>query len=438
VAAGAVAGGIAAFLIGRFTGGSESPPPNTAPLAPSERVGLALAGSFLFATNPSGHIIRLNTSNLESSGTVRDPAKPRSVVTSGDTLIVADDLTVTGFLPSTLRAVGAVDFARALIAWAPGSPLVAAAPTGDGRGRLCIISASGLQPCAELGFEPAGLGVAPPRQVFVANEGSGAVVPFRIGDSGLAAGRTIAVGQKPHGTLRVFQGKLYVPLAASIRIVDLSTLRPTARIALPGRPESTWIAASTGRLFAAVPTRDEVAVIDTASPSAAPTVVAARRPAALTGPTDAQDSGDVYAANVGDGTIARLDPTSGNVLDTVETAGLEKGVAPRPTRASTVTLRGRPSQLTATIGFDPGKLDPTSVVVRDGNLSDGSATVEMWQGGIESTVTLKEAQGLTLWVATEPGRLTILLSAEPGKFGRVTARSGSGGRRAVLQIAKAG
>jgi DNA-binding beta-propeller fold protein YncE len=438
--AGALAGGIVAFVVATMTGGSGSGPAGPARLAASERLGLAVGGSSVFATNPSGQILRLDARTLAETGSLSDPARPQSVLVTGDSIVVADAGAVMAFRAKSLEPLGAVDLGRAALAWVPGSRLLAAARTGAGRGQLCVISEAGLTPCADLGFAPTGLGVGPSDEAFVADGAAGTVVRYRVGSDRLTPGGSIAVGPDPHALLLAYRGRLYVPLADSIRVVELSTSQPTARIELAARPESIWIAPSTGRLFATTPGSNEVALIDVTAPDApAKTIATGSRPATVTGAVESQAVGDtVYVANAGDGTITRLDPLGGEVLGTASVAGLAGGTPVLPARAVSVKVRETDTGDTASIRFGSGQLDPTSVVVRDGDLADGLATVEIWQGGISSAVASKRVGPLSIEIWQQPGRLDVRLRAKPDTFNRVEAGLGADGRAAELEIAKVG
>jgi hypothetical protein len=439
--AGAVLAGIAGALIATQVGGSGSKPAGAGGLAPSERLGLAVAGSAVFATNPSGRILELDPRTLAPIGSLRDPARPRSTLVTGDSTVVADDETVTAFRSTSLSPLGAVELGRAFMAWMPGSQLLAAAATATGQGRLCVISASGLRPCAQLGFAPTGLGIGSADEAFVANGAAGTVVRFGVGAGRLTAGAPIAVGPDPHGTLLAYRGRLYVPLDSGVRVVELSTLEPSESIKLPARPESIWIAPSTGRLFAATPATSQVAMVDVTSPNAPPTMITTgSRPAAVTGAVDSQSEGlgdTVYVADAVDGTVARLDPLNGSVLGTASVAGLVGGAPVPPAKAVSATVQESAARAVATIGFGSGRLDPTSVVVRDGDLDDGSARVEIWQGGIDSSLVSKKVPGLAIAIRRQPGRLEVELTAPPHTFGRVEAKTGSAGRTAELELARA-
>jgi hypothetical protein len=435
---GVLVAAVAGVLIATQVGGSGSKSAGAAGLAPSERLGLAVAGSSVLATNPNGRILALDPRTLATTGSLRDPARPRSVTVSGNTTVVADDETVTAFRTQSLAPVGAVGLSRAFVAATPGSQLLAAAATDRG-GRLCVVSSLGLRPCADLGFAPTGLGLASAEQAFVADGAAGTVVPYQVGAGRLTAGTPIVVGPDPHGTLLAYRGRLYVALDSGVRVVELSTLQPSESIKLAARPESIWIAPSTGRLFAATPATSAVAMVDVTSPNAPPAIITTgSRPAAVTGALDSQSLGDmVYVADAADGTITRLDPLSGAVLGTASVAGLAGGAPVPPAKAAAAAVQESAAQAVATIRFGSGRLDPTSVVVRDGNLDDGSALVELWQGGIDSSLVSKKAPGLTIAIRRQPGRLEVELTALPHTFGRVEAKTGSAGRTADLELARA-
>lgn len=430
----AAAAAIALVVLGGGdSDGAENFGPLGRPLAARERVALAVSGSDVYVTNPSGRILRLDSGSLAAKVDLTDPAAPRSVTVAGETLAVADRDAVVGLNLATLAPIGAVALDRPLVASAPDSPLVAAGPVRGGRGRVCIVSERGLDPCAEFGFAPTGLGLASAGQAFVANGLAGTVVPFTLGTNRITPGTPIQVGPGPHGSLAASNGRLFVPLASSVGIVDLSTLEREGAIDLPGRPESIWIDASAGSpLVVAVPNRDAVAIVDPPEAgSEAEFVRTNGRPAAVAG------TGEVaYSANVGNGTITRLRVPSGEVLGRVRVAGLRPGRRPAPATARMIILRERPASVSATVRFTGPPLESTSVVVRDDDLSDGYALVEIWQGGIRSQAASKQLGGVGVRVAPDAARLGVTLLAAPGSFGRVRGSVGRNPRTVALEIAR--
>ncbi len=442
-AVGAVAAGVAVLLFARPGHKAEPKPGATAPaaatgLAASERVGVAATGGSVYVTSPSGRIVRLEPKGLRPSATLRDPAKPRFIVAVGDTIVVADDLTVTLFREGSLAPVGAADLPNALIAAAPEAPVVAAAPTTAGKGQVCVISEKGAGPCADLAFAPTGLGLGSPDQIFVADGKAGTVVPVRIEAGKLTPGDAIAVGKEPHGTLLAFKGRLYVPLADSIGVLDLATSGPAKSISLPGRPEGIWIVPFNGRLFAALPAKDQVALADAVAPGGGSVkLVSVKRPAAVAGPTVSSRSGDVvYVAAVGDGTLARLDALSGEVLGSVPVAALAPKTEVAPTSLKAVSFAKSDAGVTATIQFEGGKLDKASVVVRDADLGDGKVTVEIWQGAIVSSIKEKKGKGLAVTIEPAPARLRVVVTAPAGRFSELSAQRAPDGKAVVLTAQK--
>jgi hypothetical protein len=312
--------------------------------------------------------------------------------------------------------------------------VVAAAPNAGGQGRVCVISEKGAGPCADLPFAPTGIGLGSPEDVFVADGKAGTVVPFKVEADKLTAGDAITVGEEPHGTLLAFKGRLYVPLAGSIGILDLATLATAAAISLPGRPENIWIVPFNGRLFATLPASDQVALADAIAPEGEPvTLVSVKRPAAVAGPATSSPSGDVvYVASVGDGALARLDALSGELLSQVAVAALAPKTEVEPAEATAASFEASEDGATATIVFEGGKLNKAGILVRDGDLSDGKATLEVWQGAIDSSIEKEEGEGVTVRVDRAPARLKIVVTAPPGTFAEISARLTPDGKAVVL------
>src|SRR5262249_51984597 len=147
-------------------------------------------------------------------------------------------------------------------------------------GQLCRVTPQAVSPCVTLAFAPAGAAVyakTPSRtQVYVVDPSSGSVVPYLLGSGTLSAGTPIDVGQKAHGTPVVIGSKLYVPVQRGVAVVDIPTGKLATTIPLAATPVSL-VAGPNGKLFAALFSANKVAVIDPATPTKPPVLVATGR-----------------------------------------------------------------------------------------------------------------------------------------------------------------
>ena len=63
-----------------------------------------------------------------------------------------------------------------------------------------------------------------------------------------------------------------------------------------------------------------------------------------------------------------------------------------------------------------GALQPSSVTTLDSEIRDGSAAIELWQGGIRSAFARKKLGATAISVGQEPGRLRVTLTVTPGSY----------------------
>jgi hypothetical protein len=87
-----------------------------------------------------------------------------------------------------------------------------------------------------------------------------------------------------------------------------------------------------------------------------------------------------------------------------------------------VTSRGRGATRFIILALAGGGLDSSGVVVRDANILDGRASVELWQGAIGSSRRLAKLRRLTVQVERLPGRLVVRLSARAGSYTALRVR----------------
>jgi Protein kinase domain len=390
---------------------------------PTERVSLAVSGPHLIVSDPAGRIIQLARFSFRPR-IVRDPAGPTSSALHRGELYVVDGDTLTVRRPGTLAPIRATGLPRGgILSGGASGPLVLAAPAANGGGRVCVVRADGpLGPCARTLFRPSGVGVVGSGGLIaVADSAGGHVVFFRAAGSGLeAAGPPVAVGRRPSGQLRSFRGRLYVAVERGIAMIDVAPPRRVDVIPLPVSPAGFWISRS-GRLIAALPALDQLALLEAARPGARPLFqVVGDKPVAVTGVGET-----AYVAMHGAKRVAAIAARTGRRIHTVEVDALG---APRPERTvlDRVTARTRADRTVVTLTLAGSGLDRTSVVVRTARLAEGTATLELWQGGIGGASGVRTFGELAVRISRAPGHLTVQLSARVGSFTAVHVRRRSG------------
>jgi hypothetical protein len=386
---------------------------------PVERLSFAVAGQHLVLTDPGGRIVQLARASLRAR-VVRDPAGPTSSAVRAGRVYVADGEALTVRRAGTLAPIRATPLPRgaALSAGANG-PLIVAAPAGNGGGRVCVIGADGrLAPCARTAFRPSGVAVAGPAGLIAtADSAGGRVLFFRAAEDRVeAAGPPVAVGPRPNGELRVFRGRLYVAIERGIAVVGVAARRRTTVIRLPVSPAGFWISRG-GRLVAALPATDRVALLDADWPGRRMSFLAVGdKPVAVTGVGET-----AYVAIHGAKRVAAIDARAGRRIRAVEVDALG---APRPrqTVLRGVTTRSLADRTVVTLALAGSGLDRTALFMRDARLADGTATLEFWQGAISGASGVRTFGDLAVRVTGAPGRLTVRLSARVGAFTAVHVR----------------
>ena len=186
------------------------------------------------------------------------------------------------------------------------------------------------------------------------------------------AGAEHDAGSQPAGRLIAFRDNLFVPVARGVAVLDLASGSLRRTIALPARPSDIWVA-TTGRLFAALPSLGKVAVVDVTAPSPKPRLVrVGKGVAALGGGRLASGDESVYAATL-DGRVARLDPLTGKVV-TSRTIPALAGKTPPALEVSDVTFTSAGRKVTAVIHLTGGTLPAQSLVTKDDRINLGSAS----------------------------------------------------------------
>ena len=407
-----VAGAVAAVFLAGGGGGGGSKPPPIADVKPpsSQQFAVAVARGRVFATTPSGRIVRLS-SKLGSQGSFQLAGHPVGLATSnrGQWLYVLDQNAIFQLSAKLQPVAESVAFSEPVAIAAGGSAglAVAAVRGSAGRGALCLVGLA----CRQLSFVPTGVGVDAAGIVYVSNTG-GRVFRFALKRSKLAAaGRRLSLGAAvgPQGTFVAGDGGIYVPVRRGVVFVDTGTGK-TRRIHLPTTPVSL-ARLPDGRLAAALYAANAVALIQPGT-GARRLIGTVKRPVALA----VSGSGRLYVVS-GSGAVAVLDGL-GKVVGrgNVAARAAVPAVFARPVISeSGQTVRVR-------LPIRSGAIDSRSIIVRGRKLglsiSRGQASFAIVRSALNlgSAAQRTARAGLTVHVALRPGEAIVTLTAASGAF----------------------
>ena len=399
-----------------------TPLPDPIPAA-ADRVVAAVSGGSLFVADPRGRVAALDRTTLGPRAVATEPSGPRSLVVDRGGVVVADGRTLTRLAPATLAPLAAEALPGIESLLVDRGALVAA----FGDGRVCRLRAAGASACVRLAARPAALGAAGGR-VYAADTTAGTLTTLGEKRGRLVKlGAPTRVGRRPHGTLAAFRDRLYVPVERGIAVVDLRNGK-VRRVALPVTPAAIWVAPFSRRLFATLPATNRVAVLDAATGRLLRMTAVGGRPVALAGGIGAQPR-EVLVVGAGARSVTRLDAATGRKLGSRSVPGLGT-TRPAPVVLRHASVRTEGTKTTIRFALSGGGLDRNGLVVRDARPGDGRASIELWQGGISSTMVPTTSAGVAVRAATEPGRLRLELSAKTGTYTRLAARLI--GRRTVV------
>jgi serine/threonine-protein kinase len=421
------------------------PPPSGGGIVPSfTRPWLASASGSLYVTGPQGSVTQLDPATLDPVSSIPDPTHPRAMAASGSRIVTADDRTVTAYRTPGFTPVGAAPFGpRPMLgAGAANAPIAIARPVGGSGGRICVVNAAStdpakmLDPCVTtVGFAPAGLGVASGGRIFVADAKGGKVQLLTASGGQLVAGDEHDAGTSPAGRLIASGSHLYVPVAGGVAVLDLDSGSHQRTIALPARPSDIWVTSS-GRLFAALPTLGKVAVIPLAASASKHTLVAVSKHVSSLGGGPLPSGGEaVYAADLSDGTVSRLDPSTGKVIVSKRVGALT-AKTPAPLKVTDVTFSSAGQKVNAVIHLAGGALPQSSLVTKSADIKGGAAALALWEAGILSNVHLKQGHGLAISIQPKAGRLLVSAKAKPGAFAHLDVTLGKDGKSVLLAFTK--
>jgi YVTN family beta-propeller protein len=110
--------------------------------------------------------------------------------------------------------------------------------------------------------EPQGIAYVPAaKRLFVASGGSGRVDIF-AGDTLARIGHIDALEDADNVRYAPASGRLYVGYGSALAVLEASTMQLVSRIKLAGHPESFQLETTGSRIFANVPSAQQIAVVD--------------------------------------------------------------------------------------------------------------------------------------------------------------------------------
>ncbi len=409
-----------------------APPSATTAVAddlPTSRPEIAVAGDTAVIADPNGRVVRLDLRTLNVTAQAREPRIPRATAVRRDGVLIADAAALTLRDAETLAARSVTPTGPTTLLAHADDVTVVAYTEGSDNGRLCRVPTIGsLGPCIVLGFAPSGLGTSG-ATVVVGDATGGQAVVFTVGAGVLSRTSSIAVGRRPHGRIVVdSSGRIAVPIERGIAVADVRSGQMSGTIALPTTPVDIAAVPDTGRIVAALPGSDQVALVDAARPGETPRLIdAGTRPLAVA----VNDAGRAIVVNTG-GSVATID------LDRGEIDRRAPLPAARPS-SGTTTLTGvstRRSGLVTTVSLNLDQpLDGHGLSPVAGRIADGSATFSLWQGGIATGVTRsRPLPGVTLTIGNRPGRVRIRVTTAGARLTSVTARLSPNGRRVIVTL----
>jgi serine/threonine protein kinase len=426
--------------------------------APSDRISLALSGD-LYVAHPSGRVARLNSTTLEPLATLRHPPAPQALAVGAKNIYAADTNALTEIGAEDLAPMGAAELGGdpIFLAGGDGRPLVSAAVIGPDKGRVCqdteviptgavpgpdslpgfeLIQAGKLhRSCVDVPFTPTGLGTQGD-VAYVADDKGGTVVPITSTGGSLTPGKPIKVGRNPHGTFRDYGGKLYVPVTGGIAVLDPGARKLDRTVPLTSSPAAIWLIAADGRLVVLLPDRGEVVLINTASPEQGKQVVKVEgRPVAIGAAKDGADSGFVYVATADNGTIHRLNTSTGKLEGSKRVPGIDEGPV-EPVAVRDGTFSDADGMLKLTLFLETGVIDRRNIRITDPQIADGRAVVELRQAGIASKVDRLSDKGVTAELSRGPSHLLIALLSDAKLVGEVSGELAVDGKSLVLKLGR--
>jgi streptogramin lyase len=394
---------------------------------PKDRVTIAVSGGTIYVADPLGRVVTLDAGTMRRIELLEDAASPRAIVVGSGSVYIADSESVTRLRPDTLDQQNVEPFEGAVaMASDDGAPIAVVGKVGN-RGRLCLVNADSLDPCAPLPFVPTGVGADSKGNVYVADGARGTVTSYGRRAGQFVARTPLEVGKGASGNIIVRGSTLYVAVERGLAMVSGGQVAGTVQ--LPTTPGLIDVA-ETGFVFAPLPAASQVAVIDADDPLAEPQLVDVGRQ-----PFSASAAGDlVYVADAADRSIARLDAATGESGGSTPVDALVKApVKPIIARSLAATKNGLTT--TGVLALQGGKLEASGFRLLDNDISDGTLSFELRSGGIGRGFETKALPdlGINMTLQEFPGRVVATLRASK-PFTSGTAKLAPNGRSVGITL----
>jgi serine/threonine protein kinase len=350
------------------------------PVPDTQRVAMAVAGSKILLASAAGHVVEVGTGGSRPviQATLVDPSSPTLIAAAGKTVLVAGSNTVTAYSAKNLVPIDV----------------------------------------SERSAVKRGTGGTPKGALFIPDTGKHTVTAYWVANNQIVRGKPIQV-REVAGSMPVVAGHhLFVAVKGGVAVIDLSNVGATPPVIKFDTTPSGITVAKDGTLYASLYSSDRIdQVVDPTTPSSAPETFigdlanSAHLPVAL-----AAVGSTLYVAGGKSNSVRRFSIPSGDEQSpALSVPGLSFSVNATKLSGITIVQQGRNVKITATLE-GPG-VPKTSLIPRDQNISDGEASVELWQGAIAVGQTAKKSgHGVKIRVEHLPGRLRIHIGASAGAF----------------------
>lgn len=309
-------------------------------------------------------------------------------------------------------------------------------------GTLSVINTAsrGVVSVVEVGNFPSGVAVSPDgAAVYVANLGTDSVSVIVDGDTA----SVIPVDSEPIGVAAAPDGSFVAVtnshadaggVGGSVSLIDTATRSVTATVPVGNNPTGLAISADSGSVYVANTGDGSLSVIDAASASVVSTVTDPRLGAPM-GVDLAANEHAVYVTNSAGSTVVLVDPDSHVVLETVITVGLQPRAIAAGDDGRTAYVADYGSQQVSTISWPRPQVPPgppTAVTATAGILSATVSWTPPADAGTSAITayTVSTAGGLgCTTLATGPQPTTCTVTGLPAGVSRtftVTATSAVG------------